>query len=818
MLSMILSIVILNMETPLPTTGPWMLLIGGFFLMVVNAFSLTALWNRNWLWLAFAEGAYAFLTVVIYASAIVAVCLALELESPVAEAISKGWDRGTAVKMEMHKLWCADHAGTVCETFYANINAALDDPVVDSAACPFTRVQIAANCSLVDPINEPVQAEACAPASSHTQAALHTGCMDCNDVCRAKFIEDIEDDLYPVSIVAYIMCITVFVTACWNSFVVLEHATRKDEEGKTVARAITGIWKGISFGLNGFTFFLGIVLLGTGIILSNEAKDDCKNNSGAAADMECSNSKAFLALMLLGNCIAICAVVSTVGVWQAAQRNANFIWVNLLRISQLVYTVLGFLLLASAIVFSLSSGALESVNSMYVENFSAVRAHLDNVQPEYCRYAEGEPLDGIELGERSWRSQCEDRIVCQNEDTAGNIRNCAWDEEMFEAIHTSNSPLDACSTEDKPVKDTASGCKYLANMMSPTRVPAQDISRMFGDAADDSRQQVAQETCAKAVRDSFDMYAQCPYEQDPINGMQLDLFDCSSCFPNQEFAGTGDTALCRDNDLEIEIMFQSTSMSCTVVQATGLCHFPVEAFSTFLSGAAEGERKLSEICECACIGDNGNPDDNGNANSTCVDVPPSTGAGPLDDLADADTNLAATAIRLGTQGGISGDVYASGATCELLSGTSAFDRNIRCGKSLRVRAAEETGIVLPAGVSEASKDLKVAEWCRETCCGFSVQDDASCGECGLSAISRNTTNALDAETLCFQKVMAYVGSASNCQAAVRANYAGNGGKDVRKAICRMTDYDCRNRIKYDAAQNMTVLAIVSLVSNTFNLA
>ena len=27
----------------------------------------------------------------------------------------------------------------------------------------------------------------------------------------------------------------------------------------------------------------------------------------------------------------------------------------------------------------------------------------------------------------------------------------------------------------------------------------------------------------------------------------------------------------------------------------------------------------------------------------------------------------------------------------------------------------------------------------------------------------------------------------------------------------MTDYDCRNRIKYDAAQNMTVLAIVSMV-------
>jgi hypothetical protein len=110
------------------------------------------------------------------------------------------------------------------------------------------------------------------------------------------------------------------------------------------------------------------------------------------------------------------------------------------------------------------------------------------------------------------------------------------------------------------------------------------------------------------------------------------------------------------------------------------------------------------------------------------------------------------------------------------------------------------------------------------------------------------TNPIDAETLCFLDVVAYVradtDASADCRDAVRDSYAGNDGKAVRDTICRMTDYvrldalaystvlpifplsfccllttfrgclrqDCRNRIKYDTAENMAIVAIVALVS------
>ena len=43
-------------------------------------------------------------------------------------------------------------------------------------------------------------------------------------------------------------------------------------------------------------------------------------------------------------------------------------------------------------------------------------------------------MDGYEENERSWRSDCETRIDC----LAGEreARNCAWDEKMYDAVHT----------------------------------------------------------------------------------------------------------------------------------------------------------------------------------------------------------------------------------------------------------------------------------------------------------------------------------------------------------------------------------------------
>lgn len=559
MLGTIVGSIILSSDVPLPTAGPTMFVVGGILLMMANSFALLALWYRRWQWLLISEGIFAVLLVSIYATSIVAVCLALEMESPVAEAIDKGWKQGNALRLEMHQTWCLDYNThddlRVCDEWKERMNAQLLDSATD--ACPFTRRQVAANCTLIDPDHSELQAHACAPTATDSQKQeLYSDCETCDQVCRETFITSVSDELYPVSVLAYMMCFFVAVTAAWNSFVVLAHATRKDDDGKVVAKAIEGMWALVSYMLNGTVCMGGALLLAIGLLLLSDANADCREQAGAAADLECAEpSLSFIAMILLGVCLAVCALISTIGVQKTATLHADFMWVNLLRITQIVYTVLGMLMLAAAIIFSLSSGALETANSQYLGRFEGVREHLDNANPDYCRYQPGSAMEGYDPAEGgSWRSKCSDRIDCTTTQLAN--RNCAWDEEMYDAIHTASSPVAECSTERKPVKDASSQCKYLANLMK--NLHWTEIAQSFADADVGGRQQLAQVSCAAAVQQTFDRYGRCEYAANPAQGAVDDEFDCRRCFANQQFSGTGDAALCTDNTLEIEIMFQST--------------------------------------------------------------------------------------------------------------------------------------------------------------------------------------------------------------------------------------------------------------------
>lgn len=64
------------------------------------------------------------------------------------------------------------------------------------------------------------------------------------------------------------------------------------------------------------------------------------------------------------------------------------------------------------------------------------------------------------------------------------------------------------------------------------------------------------------------------------------------------------------------------------------------------------------------------------------------------------------------------------------------------------------------------------------------------------------TAPIDAETLCFLDVVAYVRADSDasddCREAVRDAYPGNTGAPVREAICHMTDYVRPSAIDCDA--------------------
>lgn len=355
MLSTIIGSIVLSSDVPLPTSGPIMFVLGGILLMIVNTFALMALWYRQWRWLLVSEGIFAFLLVAIYATSIVAICLALELESPIAEAINKAWDQGTVFKTEMHQNWCLQSDQhdelRVCSQWKNQMTRQLMDPARDEVQCPHTRLQIAANCSLIDPDHNELQADACAPgASEGVQAQLFEDCQTCDQACRETFIDDIANDLYPVSIVAYVMCFVVAVTATWNSFIVLEHATRKDDNGNVVPVAIEGMWAVVSYVLNGTVCISGALLMAISLLLISDANADCREQAGPVADLDCAEpSKSFVAMVLLGICLSVCALVSTIGVQKTAIMKANFMWVNLLRITQVVYSVLGMLMLAAAV-------------------------------------------------------------------------------------------------------------------------------------------------------------------------------------------------------------------------------------------------------------------------------------------------------------------------------------------------------------------------------------------------------------------------------------------------------------------------------------
>ena len=171
------------------------------------------------------------------------------------------------------------------------------------------------------------------------------------------------------------------------------------------------------------------------------------------------------------------------------------------------------------------------------------------------------------------------------------------------------------------------------------------------------------------------------------------------------------------------MLFVATDISCELMASAGLCHFHVHVFNTFLYGSSEGMRKIYDICECSCRANNEDVYDSGGINSTCANVipPKEDNVGALD-FVMADSNLAASRIRLG-----------SNVDCGVFT-----DPASQCGMTLHAALG---GIPPPnqvrQEVSDGAKDLKVSEWCRELCCGADVTfvEDDGCGECRSESVA-----------------------------------------------------------------------------------
>eukprot|EP01043_Picozoa_sp_COSAG02_P080050 COSAG02_NODE_18840_length_915_cov_0.897059_1_plen_71_part_10 len=70
----------------------------------------------------------------------------------------------------MHTSWCLDTKGydelAVCVNWKEQMKEQLLSPNLDAEACPYTRLQVVSNCSLIDPDHSELQAQDCTPLAT----------------------------------------------------------------------------------------------------------------------------------------------------------------------------------------------------------------------------------------------------------------------------------------------------------------------------------------------------------------------------------------------------------------------------------------------------------------------------------------------------------------------------------------------------------------------------------------------------------------------------------------------------------------------------
>jgi hypothetical protein len=491
--------------------------------------------------------------------------------------------------------------------------------------------EIMANCSLIDPASPYLspRAENCVaglwggtatrtvgPTATATMATLYQQCRDCDAACQGAFIASVEDKNKTVSILSAVLFGFTVCTWMWNSFVVLEHSSWTDNDGKKHARRIHGPPAYVAYTVNGVVLFFGLMMVTVGMIDYSDAADECTKHG---LD-DCDPPLSVIFLLLIGTAIVATAVFALCGVW----KSGAFVWTNTLRLAQIAYAVLALLLMIAGTTFALSAGTLDTLNQEYAGNWAEVRDELDSRNPEYCVYTQTGAMKGF-TGERGFRSWCYDRIQCTEEErrSAG---DCAWDEEMYEAVHQpefgitydkgtgdATVHLPACNVpackggSELPCpaapKHGDSGCKSLVNMLHGTA--PEHIAAAFRSAKEGSRMRRAQISCAEAVRSTFTpmrygRMPECPYSPTNPQGH----FDCRPCFPSQEFLGRGNVVECKDNDLEARITLHQKGGTCANAAAWGLCLMPVKVFQPFLNGSSAGEKQIKDMCSCACVDSN----------------------------------------------------------------------------------------------------------------------------------------------------------------------------------------------------------------------
>eukprot|EP01052_Picozoa_sp_SAG31_P040764 SAG31_NODE_5991_length_2223_cov_1.492938_1_plen_526_part_00 len=193
-------------------------------------------------------------------------------------------------------------------------------------------------------------------------------CHQCWDHWQYKVTDEIKGNLWPATIAIFALFMFMFVLVCVNYIVV----DRIQDESESKLLSL------FSYVLNGLVCLFGLLVLIAGSMLLY----DLTNEENCPKGQDCTNM-AVVGVVVVGLCIFLNTIVSFVGLFLTT-RGAKLVGVALLRITNLVYLVLGLALLIVGIGFAIIAGALDAVNKQYEDGFDDVRRQYESQDPTIC--------------------------------------------------------------------------------------------------------------------------------------------------------------------------------------------------------------------------------------------------------------------------------------------------------------------------------------------------------------------------------------------------------------------------------------------------
>lgn len=401
-----------NVDSPSEYNPGIIFMLGGLAMMLLGMFALYAIRVKNWWMMALVEIINLVLLVATLAAAIIALVWATNTEDPVERAVKDTWKKKVGRdEMEKQNICNKIKSPTTCDTFYSNVNLLITASKTAIAAgdtagaSPAQKKKAAAGqkCfSLLSPWNEKnsninlrvgswnsthawaaiphcrtLSASAATVAGSHSNPEnlkLYSEAQACDTTCMKVSVDKVREYLKPAAKMFLALFVWIVFTVAWNNLLVMNIAAMEEddqEEGIEDQQALIG------FAFNGVLALLAILCIVIGIVgLVNAAehcpeKRDCVSNSAAAG-------VAFGFLLFFVALVAILAIFIN-------KKGVSGLFVLLLRVSQLVYVILGFVFLVVTIILGMASGTISEVNEGMDKNMDKFLAEAKAADKNFCK-------------------------------------------------------------------------------------------------------------------------------------------------------------------------------------------------------------------------------------------------------------------------------------------------------------------------------------------------------------------------------------------------------------------------------------------------